>query len=139
MSHHNPGHEMMVSERRIQYRRIWWELDLAIHVTDFLLQMKPGGGGGIHILRHMGMCHNFGLVSWKKSPNMGHIFHEKIPNVGQEKKKTLFYGCDRPLFSHLLIFFFFYAKKMVKSAIFWTKICKKNCEQEKIMIFFFFL
>ena len=35
-------------------------------------------GGGTHMLRHMGMCHNFELVFCMKSLNMGPIFHENI-------------------------------------------------------------
>ena len=40
--------------------------------------------GGTHILRHTGMCHNFGLLFEKKSLNMGPIFQEKIPKCGSD-------------------------------------------------------
>ena len=42
------------------------------------------GEGGTHILRHTGMCRNFGAFFWEKSLNMGPIFHEKIPNYGSD-------------------------------------------------------
>ena len=57
--------------------------------------------GGTHILRHTGMCCNFGSFFWKKFLNMGPIFHEKIPKYGSdfqnfpenlEKKKLLKMG-----------------------------------------------
>ena len=37
---------------------------------------------GTHMLRHTGMCRIFGSFFWKKSLNMGPIFHAKIPNYG---------------------------------------------------------
>ena len=47
------------------------------------------GEGGTHILRHTGMCLNFGSVFWKNSLNMGPIFNEKIPKYGSDFQKLL--------------------------------------------------
>ena len=51
-----------------------------------------------------------------------------IIKLRPRKKKILFYAPDRPLFPHLLIFFY---SQNCKISHFWTKIWMKNFEQSE--------
>ena len=81
-----------------------------------------------HILRHMRMCCKNGSVFWKKSINMGPIYHEKYFTIGQIFKK-IFWGL-------LLNFVFLWlnCKKWVpffrKNPEMWVPICRKTTPEQ---------